>query len=113
MTTAAAIVVAVADERPALVPGPHEEHRGDDGDRGDRDGEDAREDALVVHVARDDERPDEEAGADDRRRPVRGATRRVGARSRRSPSVRSVRKTAPWRAKRRHDRDPGEDRVAR
>ena len=61
-------------ERPPLVPRAHEHDRGDDGDCGDGDGQDAREQALVVHVARDDERPDEKDGADDGGR--RGEARR-------------------------------------
>ena len=59
--------------RPLLAGPAYEEDRRDRGDRSDRDREDAGEDA-VVSVVRDDERPDEEAGADERghRREARG-----------------------------------------
>ena len=110
MTTTAPIAVAVATNAPRSFSARDEEDRRDDGDGGDDHGEDAREEPLVVHVARDHERPDEEGGADD-------------GRDRRQPRRRSPGALAqlPERAEREEDRavereeeadsDPGENRV--
>jgi hypothetical protein len=59
-----------------------------------------REEVLVVAIHRHDDRPDEEDGSDDGGRQREQASARA-ARPWRSPTVRSVRNVAPWKAKRR------------
>ena len=110
MTTTAPIVVAVATNAQRSLPARTRKTAATAATAATATGRMPGKSALVVHVAGDDERPDEEAGADDRRhrrqprRRAPGALAQVAERPQREED-RAVEREEQA------DGDPGDDRV--